>query len=251
MVIRGYNLLSGNTKLSKSGEEYLLAGLSLAPHTYGYEGRVKMKNVCPNATPGCIASCVLHWAGRTVMSEVRNAAARRKELFFKDRPEFIRQLKEDINRVRTQAQKHNQKPFIRLNVGSDIEWERICPELFTENPDITFYDYTKSSKRVGLSNYHLTFSRSERNNGLEVLKRGGNVAVVFNVTYNPQHNKLGTLPQNYHGYKVVDGDVDDIRTPEFDGAGVVVGLRLKGTIAAKQTAIQTKFAHTPKRKKVR
>lgn len=248
MVIRGYNLLSGNTKLSKSGDEYLLAGLSLAPHTYGYEGRVKMKNVCPDATPGCIASCVLHWAGRTVMPDVRNAAARRKELYFKDRPEFIRQLKADVSRVREQAAKHGQIPFIRLNVGSDVHWEKVCPELFSENPDITFYDYTKNADRVGLPNYHLTFSRSERNNGVNILKRGGNVAVVFNVKYDGPHHVYGELPRNYHGYKVIDGDLDDIRTPEFDGVGVVVGLRLKGTIAAKSRAIETGFAHTPRKR---
>jgi len=57
-----------------------------------------------------------------------------------------------------------------------------------DDPDVQFYDYTKSTRRAIAhafgdmpANYHLTFSRSECNDrdALNVLARGGNVAVVF------------------------------------------------------------------------
>ena len=40
----------------------------------------------------------------------------------------------------------------------------------------------------------------------------------------------------------VDGDTSDIRTPEYDGEGNAVVLRLKGTNASKETAIRAGFA---------
>jgi hypothetical protein len=69
------------------------------------------------------------------------------------------------------------------------------------------------------SNYSLTFSRSETNETqcLEVLKRGGNVAVVF---------RSKTLPTHWNGFKVINGDENDLRF--LDPKGVVVGLTAKG-----------------------
>ena len=69
------------------------------------------------------------------------------------------------------------------------------------------------------SNYSLTFSRSETNETqcLEVLKRGGNVAVVF---------RSKALPTHWNGFKVINGDENDLRF--LDPKGVVVGLTAKG-----------------------
>jgi hypothetical protein len=49
-----------------------------------------------------------------------------------------------------------------------------------------------------------------------VLAAGGNVAVVFR----------GSLPETFKGYKVVDGDLTDLRFA--DEKNVVVGLTQKG-----------------------
>jgi len=66
-------------------------------------------------------------------------------------------------------------------------------------------------------NYHLTFSRNETNDfqSTQVLKSGGNVAVVF-------RNKL---PETYKGFKVINGDEHDLRF--LDQKNVVVGLKEK------------------------
>jgi hypothetical protein len=68
------------------------------------------------------------------------------------------------------------------------------------------------------SNYRLTFSRSETNETqcLEVLSRGGNVAVVFR----------NELPTHWKGFPVINGDENDLRF--LDPKGVVVGLKAKG-----------------------
>ncbi len=43
---------------------------------------------------------------------------------------------------------HNLSPAVRLNDTSDLSWERLHPDLFTEFPNIQFYDYTKLYKRM-------------------------------------------------------------------------------------------------------
>lgn len=107
-------------------------------------------------------------------------------------------------------------------------------------PDVQFYDYTKSPRRMLAfvrgklpANYHLTFSRSECNEpaALDTLSLGGNVAVVFDT------KRGAALPATWHGYPVIDGDGSDARfadggAPQGQASigrtGVVVGLRAKG-----------------------
>ena len=69
-------------------------------------------------------------------------------------------------------------------------------------------------------NYHLTFSRNEANDKetMEVLRRGGNVAIVFRQN----------LPEYYQGYKVISGDDHDLRF--LDDKNVIVGLKEKLTL---------------------
>ena len=77
------------------------------------------------------------------------------------------------------------------------------------------------------SNYSLTFSRSENNEAkcLDVLAKGGNVAVVF---------RTKELPSTWQGYKVVNGDKNDLRF--LDPKGVVIGLYAKGKKARNDTS---------------
>ena len=78
------------------------------------------------------------------------------------------------------------------------------------------------------------------------MRRGGNVAQVFDVDYHPQSGRIGDLPESIRiqgrHWPVVDGDKHDIRLPSIDGRGVVIGLRLKGTNAAKSRARRNGFA---------
>ena len=101
-------------------------------------------------------------------------------------------------------------------------WEN--HSLIQSFKNIQFYDYTKHFKRMMKylrgelpENYHLTFSLNEKNHhqGDEVLKCGGNVAMVFRKK----------LPEIYKGYKVINGDLHDLRFT--DPKNVIVGLKEK------------------------
>ena len=209
-----------NFKLSKSdnsGKGYLTYGLSLAPYkSSGY-------NTCPNASPGCAAAC-LFTAGMGVFKNVQAGRIAKTKAFFEHRQEFLSRLKTELISARKRAKKLDKQLAVRLNVLSDIKWEKVCPSLFSQFPDIQLYDYTKDARRMLKyidgdfpSNYHLTFSRSEINEKdcLEVLKRGGNVTVVFD-----------SLPTHWNNYPVIDGDQTDLRF--LDPKNCVVGLKMKG-----------------------
>lgn len=212
-----------NAKTAKgAGLPVLSAILYMAPHT------ISGRNVCPNASDGCRKAC-LYSAGRGRFTNVQSARIRKAQQFFNDRKGFIEQLYRDIESLKRKAKKLNVTPAIRLNGTSDLNWTLSGP--VAGNPDVQFYDYTKSisyvrrlarQHREGINtNYHLTFSRSESNEHecIEALSLGFNVAVVFS----------GKLPDQYLGSPVIDGDKHDFRflDPKRDG-GYIIGLKAKG-----------------------
>ena len=243
------SLLRTNAKLEKTAgkaSRYLISGLTLAPH--GLSGH----QVCAGRSVGCAAACNLWFAGQRVTPGARKRAIVDTRALFADRPAFIDRLDRDIaNHVRL-AERKQLTPLVRLNVASDLEWFDIIDSW----PDVQFYDYTKIRARFMRylrdelpSNYALTFSRHEKHHGATIrsyLDRGGNVAQVFDVDYYPAVGRIGSLPASVrvHGreYPVIDGDKHDVRLPSVDGRGVIVGLRLKGTNAAKARGRQTGFA---------
>lgn len=196
---------------------WLTAILYLAPAREAGRG-----NVCPNASAGCLASC-LYSAGRGAFSNVQSARVRKTRLFFDDFATFKSQLFADIRAFVAHCNAQGKQACVRLNGTSDIAWEKLG--VFEAFPSVRFYDYTKSASRaishalqLTPRNYHLTFSRSEANeaDALRVLRAGGNVAVVFG----------SVLPATWQGFPVVNGDTSDLRF--LDGQGVVVGLKAKG-----------------------
>lgn len=205
-----------NAKTVKSDKKGYLTGiLYLAP--YNTSG----KNVCSHATVGCATGC-LHYAGFGRYSNVRNARIKKTQLFLEQRDVFKSLLLKDIRNLKSQAEKRGVKPLVRLNGLSDLPWENIFPDLFTEFSDVQFYCYTKVKNRYLKflkgdfpKNYHLTFSRSEKNEAdcLEILRMGGSVACVFD-----------KIPTKWKRFKVIDGDEDDLR---FLNKGVI-GLKAKG-----------------------
>jgi hypothetical protein len=233
-----------NPKADKGrAKGYATAVLYLAPSD------VSGLNVCQFASPGCKASC-LYSAGRGGFDpEVPAARIARTNHFrwnrvaFKDR--MVAESAQHIRKARAQtryAQKTGRAPMIpaiRPNGTSDLPWEKIRMNdgrtIFEHFSDVQFYDYTKNPNRALAhargempANYHLTFSLSETNelDALNVLRAGGNVAVVFNVKAKSGKRPAGALPAIWHGYRVVDGDTDDLRF--LDPRNVVVGLRAKG-----------------------
>lgn len=208
----------GNTKISKGDGfdvGYIDVGLSLAPNDQsGY-------SVCPNSTPGCRASCVYNGGIAGAFRHIRPAQMAKTRAFFQQRKAFDAMLLQEL----TYYSERHPHLVCRLNVYSDLPWERMTPWLFEKLPQVQFYDYTKIVHRM-LSycsknfppNYHLTFSRSEVNEKdcINVLECGGSVAVVF---------PRGQFPETYFGHKVIDGDVNDLRFLDPDPC--IVGLYAK------------------------
>jgi hypothetical protein len=208
-----------NTKLRKSGPEYLTYGLSLSPaNESGYQ-------TCASSSPGCRAAC-LFTAGLGRFDMVRKPRIAKTIGFFEQRRAFTDMLFTELRSAERKGIKQGKKVCVRLNIVSDIMWEKVCPTIFTTFPDIQFYDYTKHFSRMinfcnGIkfpANYHLTFSRSEENefDCETVLLNGGNITVVFK----------DSLPKKWCGYRVIDGDKTDLRFT--DPKNVIVGLKAKG-----------------------
>lgn len=187
----------------------------------------KLMNVCPAASAGCRAAC-LFTAGMGKFKNVKMGRLHKTVFFIIDRESFMLQLMKEIEVFSREILKNGGTPLIRLNGTSDIMWEHILiggKTIFEHFPHVQFYDYTKiaarmyANSKVGqIKNYHLTFSRSECNEpiAMSVLAANGNVAMVF----------AKELPETYNGYKVIDGDKNDLRF--LDGEGVIVGLKAKG-----------------------
>jgi hypothetical protein len=116
---------------------------------------------------------------------------------------------------------------VRLNGTTDIRWELIKIgdyNIFESHPDVQYYDYTKIPNRKvsDYSNYHLTWSYSAANAKYEekfweVIRNGMSVAVVFRKPIDMT---------TWRGYKVVDGDKDDLRF--LDPKQSIVALYAKG-----------------------
>ncbi len=204
---------STNSKMAKLAEELniLPFALSLAPFTVSGAG-----NVCPFASPGCSSVC-LNYAGRGRMSNVQKARVEKTQFWFSDRSGFLGLLQADLDKVSRLAVRKNKQPAVRLNVFSDIPWERFIDLSCWQG--IQFYDYTKIPRRLGQTpkHYYLTFSLSESNEpeASEALGRGFNVAVPFR-----------EKPVEFLGYPVIDGDTHDYRF--LDEQPAVVALTPKG-----------------------
>ena len=219
--------IGNNAKTVKSdkGGEYLTGIMYLDPRN---------TKICPyQDIAKCKVGC-LNTAGRAGIikkgeesNNILRARARKTDLFFEDRAEFMRLIVKDIEALIRKADRPGVKPCARLNGTSDIQFETIKLDngntIFEEFPSVQFYDYTKipTRKVEHIKNYHLTWSYSEANEKYanywrEALAKGMNVATVFRKD----------LPESYKNVKVVSGDMNDLRF--LDEKGVIVGLKAKG-----------------------
>ena len=186
---------------------YLTAILYLSPH------KLSGVNLCALAEKHkCYISC-LNTAGRGKFSNVQNARMRKSQWFNTNPITFIDQLKNDISDFIRYATKKNYVPCVRLNGTSDIVWSK--HGVIQEFPDTQFYNYYKNPKvgKEDFPNYHLTYSFS---GAYPQYPKQHNWAVVFD----------SVLPNEFHGRKVIDGDLSDLRF--LDKKNVVLGLRAKG-----------------------
>lgn len=205
--------------------------------------RARRQNVCPDATPACLATC-LNLAGRGGVfatgertNRIQEARIRKTRFLFDDPEGFLTQLRKEIRAAIRKGEQDGFVPSFRLNGTSDIAWEEFgIPQEF---PGIQFYDYTKSAERYSAflqgnfpENYHLTFSRSEFNEELAecFVRDGGTATVVFE----------REIPETYRGLPVFNADATDYRPS--DPRGVWLGLRFKGRVAKRKRAVRSGFA---------
>jgi len=231
-------LLSTNNTKTIKGEKlgYITYILYLSPFTQNSKGI----NLCSHASQGCAEACLFGSGLGGIYTTVKNGRLRKTEYFLKDRKNFLFQLKSEIE-LAIEKEKDKAIVTIRLNGTSDIRYEKFKifegKNIFELFPDVIFYDYTKNHLRFNKDlpkNYHLTFSRSETNEEktLEMLKKGHNVSIVFD-----------KLPSTYKGFKVINGDIDDLRF--LDEKNVIVGLKYKnmtGKGADNKKAFESGFA---------
>lgn len=203
----------GNAKLNKtdnSSQEYRLAGLSLMPDDV----------LCPyRHVAGCARPC-LESAGMGVFSNVKAGRQRKTDWWHSDRSGFLDQLRKELTNFDKLCKRQGVKAAVRLNVLSDIPWEKHgIPQEF---PDIFFYDYTKNSSRLGKTpdNYDLMFSYSGEPEYQKfipkALKSGAPMSVVFR----------GDMPDTFMGRRVINGDASDL--VNVKAGSVIVGLVAKG-----------------------
>lgn len=210
------NLLSqGSTNAKTVKNEIPTYILYLAP-----ADTILTHNLCPFASAGCKASC-LYSAGRGRFSNVQQSRINKAKFWAYDRAKFYAQLSNELQ----QLEKRKVKIAVRLNGTSDIDHIHLLYRYtginYLYSKYLVFYDYTKNInvyKKYINTSYKLTFSMSETNFDQvhEVLKLGGNVAAVFR----------NSLPSQFMGFDVINGDLTDLRIN--DPKNVIVGLIAKG-----------------------
>ena len=224
-------LVTQNSKLDKGNKyDFLNLGIQFAPSF------ISGFNVCSNASVECGMKCInftglgsKHMLNKNNIHMVLKARLIRTIIYFEYKEQFKKRVIKEINLYRNKVKKLNDnnvndkeiKICIRLNVFSDIKWEKTFKEIFNTFNDLQFYDYTKILNRniKHLNNYHLTISRNEINK--DVIKDiPNNKAYVFNIKRNDK------MIEYYEDKKLIDGDLHDLRF--LDNKNVIVGLRYKG-----------------------
>jgi hypothetical protein len=208
---------------------------------YGYETAVMYlipqrspndsANLCPWASMGCQATCLVT-AGRGVFSAVAAARAARRALLIGAPDEFGARLIMEVSDHVRRSKRLGLTPALRLNGTSDIDFQQFpAPDgrgllsyLRDTHRGLFLYDYTKDPRRVLDPERRevLVFSRHENNQAaaLRMLADRRRVAVVFST------RRGEPLPTDWHGHPVVDGDKHDLVF--LHHPGTVLGLRAKG-----------------------
>jgi len=213
-----------NAKTKKNSLKTFI--LYLSPYTQNSFG----KNVCANATKGCIDSC-LFTAGMGVFSTVQKARIAKTDYLLSDKEGFLTQLAKEILYQYAKAKRNGERIAIRLNGTSDLDFFTLLQryaqlDVIKLADHVNFYEYTKNINYIkrweGAPNITYTFSKSENNSSLipAAIAYGANVAAVFRNDLPATYNIGGTeIP-------VIDGDTSDILM--IYNRGKIIGLRAKG-----------------------
>ena len=217
-------LLSEQNRKFEKAEKFgwLQVGLSLSPHTIA---NPKI-STCSFSSPSCESSCLFH-AGMGSTINAQKSRIAKTLRFLEDRIGFAKQVNLELQWYKLKAKSENKKLLCRLNVFSDIRWDKLKIEngknIFELNKTTTFVDYTKHPTLISeYKNYHLIYSADKYNVSdeqlIQRLKDGGNVAMVF----------LNQIPKTWNGFPVVVGDESD--SVWIGKKGVVSALLYKNAI---------------------
>ena len=228
-------LSPGHTNAKTAKNEIKTFILYLAPYNQNAAG----VNLCPNASKGCAAACLFQ-AGRGAFNSVQNARINKTNFYIENKSLFIKKLAGEIVKETVKAKKKGEQIAFRLNGTSDQDFIYLLKKYAgldildlvhnISKPTAIFYDYTKIlgkvKKYIDHPNYIVTFSRAEDNEreALAALDMGANVSAVFS----------DQLPDQYKGFKVVDGDASDLVM--LNHSGVILGLKAKGKKARTDTS---------------
>lgn len=226
--------MAGLTKqiLTKPGANHKLNlakrdswGLTLFHHLMRTHTVVDGKRLVVNACPfagDCTRMCVLN-NNRGRMDSTKLGWRWRTELLARDPYSFLMILSWSIARV----VRNGQPILFRPNVNSDVQWEVIAETLVdgsTFGELVTFYGYTKVPFPSGdgwlTPAYRVAYSVNEtypitHGSVLDLLDRGGNVAIVTNRRY-ASHVKQ-PIEQWHDTHTVVNGDDSDEWILDHDG----------------------------------
>lgn len=186
-------------------------------------------NTCSHAK---LAQCwfpCLENSGKMSLPSAIQARENRLNLLFENPQAFFSILIADIEKIERKAKKLGMGTAYRLNGTSDLEWNRILingKSIFGLLPDLVWYDYTKNPKiaetyrNMGLSCTLSWYPKLDTKGVCDHLDQGGNIAIAYHGKKLPDTQQIGDQV-----YRVVDGDISDLRF--LDNQGVVVGLRYK------------------------
>lgn len=245
-------LLSANSKLKKAAGRYRAIGLAMAPWKFAGGG-----NLCAMASAGCVNACNGLWAGMNVTTSTRFALIGRARLYLEFRELFLEKLSGELERFEKLCIRTGKIPAVRLNVSTDIPWEKVAPKIFTSRRRSKFYDYTAypvEARSALPANYqlchswkeHTTFSYVE-----SVIAAGRNIVVPFDSAYVPARGLFGALPEyvvfrcretgRELKIRCTNADKNDIRLRETDGAGVCNALHGKSGRGKVSAAVDSGF----------
>lgn len=141
----------------------------------GVEVRERTTTLCARATGGpfgCIANCLAHSGQNPASDEALMSKLALTAALYRDPAAFCKVLLETLRRYFAGGCTGDERLFVRLNVFSDIPWERLFPDLldpfkklalrqydtqtkqfkdWRKRPVVgqgTFYDYTKVPERI-------------------------------------------------------------------------------------------------------
>ena len=176
-------------------------------------------NVCPWAD-GCVETCIASTGHYGMGQSIARAWVR--VLWHTRRDLFVALLTRELSALNVKARKSPGRVAVRLNVTSDIRWERHID--MASYDALTFYDYTKAAPAARSAiapNYDLTFSVTRRwsvDDMRAAAADGRRLAVIV-----PDHAAADA--PTIAGIPAVNGDHSDERFA--DAAGVAVLLRVK------------------------